>query len=98
MPPGQLLREVRYETEAQQAIDDACEIWLRADDQVRLLEWAIVRDPTVGTPLTESGNVRAISAQGAASISSPTVTLVYEIEPSLICIKSALIDAPQKIH
>ena len=98
MPPHKVMRDIRYESEAQQAIDDGCEVWLRTDDQVSLLEFALVRDPMVGTPLTESGNVRAVSVQGALSNSSPTVTFLYEIQPHLITVKSALIDAPQKIQ
>ena len=83
------LRDICYETEAQKAIDDACEGWLRTDDQVQLLEWIIVRDPQEGLALTESGLTRSLTLQGAASISSPTVTFVYEIERLRIVIRSA---------
>jgi hypothetical protein len=69
--------DVVYETAAQEILDNACEGWLRADDQISLLEWAIARDPKEGKALTESGNIRAITIQGALSISSPTVTLIY---------------------
>ena len=99
MPPSKrVLRDIRYDTEAQQTIDDACEVWLRADDQVNLMEWIIVRDPNEGVALTESGAVRSLTIQGAASISSPTITFVYEVEPNVICVKAAKFDAPQIRH
>jgi hypothetical protein len=98
MPPRKVLRDFRYETEAQEAIDNACEVWLRADDQVNLMEWVILRDHNEGLPLTESGLVRTLTIQGAASISSPTVTFVYEIEPHRICVKAAKFDEAQKIQ
>jgi len=93
-----LLRDFRYEPEAQKAIDDACEVWLRADDQLNLLEWVLLRDPEEGKALTESGLTRTLTVQGAASISMPTVTVVYEIEPHRICIKAAKFDEAKNRH
>ena len=98
MPPVPVMRDVRYETEAQEACDNACERWLRADDQIWLLEWIIVRDPTEGLALTESGKTRAITLQGMISNSAPTVTFVYEVEPDRICVKAALFDEATAIN
>lgn len=81
--------DVCYEPEAQTAIDDACEAWLRTDDQVFLLEWAIARDPKEGKPLTESGQTRALTLEGAKSIGAPTVTFVYVIEQNRVVVKQA---------
>jgi hypothetical protein len=87
------IQDVPYELEAQQILDNACEVWLRADDQINLLEWAIARDPTEGKALTESGNIRAITIQGAQSISSPTVTLIYRIEQHRVVVLNAKVEA-----
>jgi len=97
MPP-RILRDIRYETEAQQACDDASERWLRADEQISLLEWIVVRDPTEGFALTESGKTRALTIHGMITNSAPTVTFVYEIEPHLICVKAAKFDDPTPIN
>jgi hypothetical protein len=88
MPP-RTLRDIRYEPEAQQTCDDACEWYTRAHDQIELIEWIIARDPTEGMSITESGKTRALTVPGALSISAPTVTYVYEMEDQYITVKSA---------
>lgn len=93
-----VLRDVRYETEAQQACDDACEKWLRADEQTNLLEWIIIRDPNEGMALTESGLTRTLTIQGMISNSAPTVTFVYTVEPHLITVRTAKFDDPTPIN
>jgi hypothetical protein len=98
MPSRRVLRDIRYDPEAQQACDDACEVWLRADEQISLLEWTIVRDPQEGIALTESGQSRALTLHGMVSNSAPTVTFVYEIEPHVICVKAAKFDDPTPIN
>jgi len=92
------MRSVRYEPAAQEAADNACEQWLRTDDQINLLEWVISRDPTKGLALSESGNIRTLTVQGARSISSPTVTIVYEIEPHVISVLSARFEEAQSVQ
>ena len=89
MSPPQILLDVRYEADASRAIDDACEKWARTDDQVRLLEWIIIRDPREGKALTESGMTRTLTLPGAVSINAPTVTFVYVIEELCIAVQSA---------
>lgn len=96
MPPA--ARDVRYDSPAMQAIDDACEKWERADDAIMLIEYAVARDPTEGKAITESGGVRVMTLQGAASIRIPTVTYLYEFDDRYITVREALFsDAkPQK--
>src|SRR4051812_32822698 len=83
------LRGVRYDYPAQCAVDDACERWARADDAVRLLEWIIVRDPTEGCAITESGVTRTLTLPGAGTINVPTVTFVYEMSDRYITVRVA---------
>lgn len=92
------MRDFRYDSEAANAIEAACETWTRTDDAVFLIEWAITRDPTEGKSLTESGDIRQLSLQGAVSIQMPTVTFVYEIDPHYITVKEARFETakPQK--
>ena len=83
------MRDVRYDSEAAKAIDEASEVWDRADIAVGMIEWAIARDPTVGQPLTESGVSRVLTICGAISIGMPTVTYAYEIEQHYITVRTA---------
>ena len=96
--PKRLLRDIRYESEAQQSCNDACERWLRANEQIVLLEWIIVRDPNEGYALTESGQARALTIQGMITQSAPTVTFVYEVWPTVITVKAAKFDDPTPIN
>ena len=90
MIPLPRLRDIRYEKDARDSVDIACNQWARAEDQIALLEWAIVRDPREGEAMTESGVVRSLTLPGAQSIGAPTVTFVYEIvDDNCIAIHSA---------
>jgi hypothetical protein len=57
--------------------------------------WALARDPTVGEPLSESGKARAFTFHGARSIDMPTITVLYEIQPTLIIIYNARFEEVQ---
>lgn len=81
------LRDIRYDSEAATILAEAEEWFPRLDDAIALMEFAIVRDPTEGKALTESGNVRLLTAQGAVSIGMPTLTYLYEIERGYITVK-----------
>jgi hypothetical protein len=87
--PSPYLRDIRYDPEALQAIQDAEEWWARTEDAVALIEFAIARDPTEGKALTESGALRLLTVWGASSVGIPTVTYLYEVDPRYITVKEA---------
>jgi hypothetical protein len=54
------------------------------------IEWALARDPHVGVPLTEVGNVRGLLYDGARSIGQPDVEVIYEIQQNAIIVRAAM--------
>jgi len=63
----------------QRSLDAAVEKWGRAHDAWESLTWTVAHDPEAGTPLNETGSIRAYEFVGARSIDMPTVTVIYEI-------------------
>ena len=59
------------------AVDDACEVWARADEAWELVKWVLAHDPTKGEPLSESGEARALVFPGQAAHDMPTIVAVY---------------------
>ena len=74
----------------QKAVDSTCDRWDDTDRAWIAIEWALVRDPIVGVPLVEGGNVRGFVYYGARSIGQPDVDVIYEIQQDAIIIKSAV--------
>jgi hypothetical protein len=66
------------------------ETWGDAERAWIAIEWALVRDPLVGVPLIEGGNIRAFVYYGARSIDQPDVDVIYEIQNDAIIIRSAV--------
>ena len=83
-------RTVILESVAEQAVDSACDEWEDAERAWMAIEWALARDPHVGVPLTEGGNVRGLLYDGARSIGQPDVEVIYEIQQNTIIVRSAL--------
>lgn len=54
------------------------------------IEWVLARDPDVGVPLTEGGNIRAFLYDGARSIKQPDVEIIYQIQLNEIIVHSAV--------
>jgi hypothetical protein len=77
-----------------ESIEQAGARWPRTDDAWDAVVWAIARDSEAGTPLVESGRIRAVTIEGAKSIGMPTVTVVYEIEKHKAMITDALFAEP----
>jgi hypothetical protein len=77
------------EDAARRAFDDACLKWEGASVAWEATTWVVLRDPTVGRPVTESGKTRAFTYEGASSIKQPTVTLLYEIRSGEIVVQDA---------
>lgn len=86
---------VRESPAAQDAADDACERWARAEDAWEAVKWALSRDPYIGTPLTEGGQARAFTLQGRWAWEMPTITVLYRIETPYVTIESAQFDDAQ---
>ena len=70
-------RTVILESVAQQAVDSACDKWEDAERAWMAIEWALARDPHVGVPLTEGGNVRGLLYDGARSIGQPETMIAF---------------------
>jgi len=84
-----VVRSVREENAAKDALDDACVRWTRADDAWQAITWAIVHDVNVGSPIGESGVTRALELDGARSNDTPTVWVLYGIQPTLVTVYEA---------
>jgi hypothetical protein len=69
------------------AVDDAKLRW--SDDAWDTVVWVLGRDPTLGIPITESGNSRSFTVEGARSIDLPTITVVYELTPTAVVVRDA---------
>jgi hypothetical protein len=86
------MRPIREEISVQDAVDDACERWARAEDAWEAIKWALARDPYIGTPLTEGGMVRSFTLEGLWAWEMPTITVVYEIDLHVISVHSVLFE------
>ena len=83
---GPLVRDVREEPGVQQAIHDACARWSRAENAWEAVTWAICTDPAIGLALNESGSTRLVESTGARSIELPSITIVYDVFPTVIAV------------
>lgn len=66
------------EDDARRAYGAACLKWKNADRAWDTITYVVLHDQYAGTPLSESGGIRALSLEGARSIDMPTLTIVYE--------------------
>lgn len=82
---------IREDSPATAAYEAATLKWSRADDAWQGVTWTLAHDPTTGdsTPLTESGDVRAYTSEGARSIGLPTLTVVYRFDRQYVTILEA---------
>lgn len=88
------MRVVRVDTDADVALDDARAGWARVDDAWEMIEWVLMRDPTVGEPLTESGTSRTFVFAGSITHEMPDIQVVYIFDENYITIKSVRFGAP----
>lgn len=65
------------------------ERWTAAERGWLTVEYVIVYDPNVGTPLSEFGNVRSFVFHGARSIDMPDIHVIYEMSLELIIVHDA---------
>jgi hypothetical protein len=89
------MRSVAESPEAQTAADDAFEAWSRAEEAWEAIKWALARDPTVGEPLVEGGNLRVLTFEGALAYDMPTIVVLYDYDMQRVVIKSARFEVPK---
>jgi hypothetical protein len=58
---------VRLDLDVEAELQEARLRWLRADDAWEMIEWVLARDPTKGTPISESGLARSFVFDGSPS-------------------------------
>jgi hypothetical protein len=83
------VRGVREETRVSEGLARACEKWPRAEQAWEAITWALARDPEVGRPLSESGDLRNVVWRGARSIGMPDIGVTYRISAENIEILDA---------
>ena len=77
------------EPSVDEAYEAACLRWPKAHDVWEAITWALSREPREGRALTESGNVRAYTLEGARSVGWPTLTVLYRTENGHVVIYDA---------
>lgn len=88
------MRNIVEQPAAAAAIDDAHERWSGSGDAWEAITWIIAREPEIGTPLTEPGNIRSFTFDGVSGLGLPTVTVIYEIGEDAIIVHDALFREP----
>jgi hypothetical protein len=88
------MRTVRTEPEVDDALDEARNHWGRLDDAWMMIEWVLARDPTKGTPLSESGKARSFVFEGSIAHEMPNIQIIYVDEAPYVTIKSVRFIAP----
>ena len=83
------MRSVAESPKAMDAVEDACESWLRARNAWDTIVWVISHDPTKGVPLSEGGNIRSLVFHGSWAHEMPTIYVEYEITDDRILINEA---------
>ena len=81
---------VREDSAATAAYEEAVLRWTRAADAWSGMTWILARDLISDSKaLTESGNLRAFTTEGARSIDLPTLTVIYEHDSQYVTIRDA---------
>ena len=81
------MRNVVESNEVMADVDDATKRWSRFDDAWSAVHWVLAKDPTVGTPLSEGGHVRAFVFAGSWAHDMPNIDVVYEVTDTQIIIQ-----------
>ncbi len=85
------VRGVCEERSVEEAVNEACRRWPRAEEAWEAVKWAIGRDPHgAGPALTESGMIRLMVFDGARSIGMPSVRAVYVVGPATVTVREVL--------
>jgi hypothetical protein len=83
-------RTVVLDSAVRDALDSAEDKWGDTERAWMAIEWALVRDPLAGRPLTEKGNIRGFEYDGARSIGQPDIEVIYEITLHEIIVRDAV--------
>jgi hypothetical protein len=83
-------RTIVLDSAVRDALDSAVRKWDDTERAWIAIEWTLVRDPIVGRPLTEKGNIRAFEYDGARSIGQPDIEVIYEITLHEIIVRNAV--------
>ena len=81
------MRSVVESIEVMGEVDDCNTRWIRFEDAWSVVHWVLSRDPTVGQPLTEGGQIRSIVFDGSWAHDMPTIDVLYEITETQIIIQ-----------
>jgi hypothetical protein len=92
------VKTLRHQPDVDLALREALEQWSRADEVWDAITWTIARDNSVGKPLSEAGNVRTYTIQGAISVGWPTLTIIYRVESERIVIEAAKFERPRHVQ
>lgn len=88
------MRTVRVDSAVDGELEDARREWPRVDDAWEMIEWVLMRDPTKGIPLTESGSARSFVFDGSIVHEMPTIQVVYSVDEDYITVKSVIFSRP----
>lgn len=83
---------------ARAAFDDATERWAGTSDAWEAATWVILRDPEIGTAISEDGKLRSFTYDGTKSTKQPTITLLYEISVHEMIIRAAKFSEPKYVR
>ena len=70
-------------------VDAACQQWSRAEDAWAAVTWVLAHDPSVGLPLVEGGQLRALVYDGSFAHEMPAIYVLYEIADQEIVVREA---------
>ena len=90
------MRSIRTENEVDGDIEDAKREWTRLDDAWEMIEWVLMRDPTVGVPQTESGKARSFVFDGSVAHEMPTIQILYIFDDQFITIMKVKFSNPMQ--
>lgn len=80
------MRTVRYERQAEAALDAARALFKRVDDIIIGLEWAIIHDDRAGLPLVPGGPIRLFVFDQIRSAGMPRVECFIEYREELVVV------------
>ena len=88
------MRGIRLENDVDAELQDARESWPRVEDAWEAVEWVLVRDPTVGKPVSESGQSRSFVYEGSYAHDMPNIEVLYVFDDQYVTIKSVRFSTP----
>ena len=81
------MKSVIFDAGADAAADAARPMWKRTSDAISTVEWALARDPEIGRPLVDGGDLLLAVFEGAKSIGLPTIEVLYHDKAHSVIIR-----------